>query len=548
MPRWVMPSKRSVAPARVRPSRLKAPSREAVMQVVFALAKELSLDLREEELVGTFAVALRTLLPGRFLCLRVIDPRSLKLTSLIAEGSLAEGVAEAPLTLKRTALRRTRLPEEVAASGRVQIADTYRALFRGAAAGFSVPLVASGELFGMLNVEYPPGTPPDLASSDEPLVIPLANQLSVALRNLHLLGETRYYRDYLRKMIDVADALIIVIDREEKVAVMNRALQDYCGFTPEVLGKPISEIRGRSAEPEPRLSTCLVDGLLGREYTGIEVKVARADGTVGRGVFNTSVLRAADGTIDGVIAIGQDSERIKSLEHRLIQAEKLATLGQLAAGVVHELNNPLTSISVYGDYLVRFHERNGEEDDLDKARKIVEGASRIQKLTRDLMNYARPSGDVEPVAINEVVRQALVFCEHVLKRAEAVVELRLGDGLPFVRAIRTQLHQVLINLITNACHALPAPDQELRLTTSLTLDGEHLLIEVADRGVGIDELDRARIFEPFFTTKKDGKGTGLGLSIVKNIVEGHGGTITFESQVGQGTRFFITLPIEKETT
>src|SRR5207237_3755929 len=112
----------------------------------------------------------------------------------------------------------------------------------------------------------------------------------------------------------------------------------------------------------------------------------------------------------------------RSLERQVIQAEKLATLGQLAAGVVHELNNPLTSISIYGDYLVRLLERVGEKPDVDKANKIVEATLRIQKLTRDLMSYARPSGAPEWVDLNDVVRQALVFCEHVIKRAEAQVE------------------------------------------------------------------------------------------------------------------------------
>jgi signal transduction histidine kinase len=148
------------------------------------------------------------------------------------------------------------------------------------------------------------------------------------------------------------------------------------------------------------------------------------------------------------------------------------------------------------------------------------------------------------VDLNDVVRQALVFCEHVIKRAEANVELKLAEALPQVRVIRTQLHQVLINLITNACHALP--DEGQRLTLSTVRDDSHVRVGVADTGIGIDAADRDHVFEPFFTTKKDGKGTGLGLSIVKNIVEGYGGTVSFESQVGAGTTFYITLPVEKE--
>jgi two-component system, NtrC family, sensor kinase len=528
------------APRAARKPVLKAPTHAAVTEAAFGLAKELSLELREEELVGTFAAALRRLLPGRLLCLRVLDPRSHALTSLCADGPLDADAARAPLAIKRSGFRRTRLSEHVGSGARVRMSDAYVPMFRGSSGGFLVPLVASGELFGALNVEYPPGS--ELSEIDEPYVIPLANQLSVALRNLALLGEAHYYRDYLRKLIDVANAMIIVIDRDANIAVMNAVIQKYCGLGPEVIGKPLEDVRKRSNAPEPRLATLLQDGLMGVEHTDTEVTLKRADGTLGRAMFSTSVLRTPDGSIDGIIGIGADRERVRSLERQVIQAEKLATLGQLAAGVVHELNNPLTSISVYGDYLLKLLEKNNDAADAEKARKIVEGASRIQKLTRDLISYARPSGDYESVAINEVVRQALTFCEHVLKRAEAQVRLDLAEDLPRLPAIRSQLHQVVINLVTNACHALPAPDQVVSVSTALAPDGDHLRITVADTGVGIDVLDREHIFEPFFTTKSEGKGTGLGLSIVKNIVERHGGQITFDSRIGAGTSFHILLP------
>ncbi len=520
---------------------LRAPSRDAVMKAAFDLARELSLDLREEELVGTFANTLTKLLPGRRLCLRVIDPRSLSLTSLVANGPVSERLREAPLLVKRSALRQTRLPDAITLSGRVVVSDTYEPVFPHSAVrggGFAVPLVASAELFGVLNVEYPART--DLATSDEAVVIPLLNQLSVALRNLDLLGEARYYRDYLRKMIDVANALIVVIDRDARIAVMNVAMQRYLGIGPEIIGTPLAEPSRRAGSAEPRLGALLLDGLSGLEHTDREVTIARSDGESHRAVFNTSVLRAGDGEIDGVIAIGQDIERVRSLERQVIQAEKLATLGQLAAGVVHELNNPLTSISVYGEFLVRQLEK-GLPGDLERARKVVEGAGRIQKLTKDLISYARPSGEWELASLNDVVRTAMVFCEHTLHRAEVLVDLELTETLPLVRAIPTQLHQVLINLVTNACHALPATGERIHVRTSRYGEA-NILLEVRDSGVGIERTDLPRIFEPFFTTKKDGRGTGLGLSIVKNIIEAHHGAIEVESTPGEGTRFRIVLP------
>jgi signal transduction histidine kinase len=522
--------------------RLRRPTEAEVLEAAFALARELSLERREEELVGTFAEVLRRLLPGRLVCLRVIDPRSFVLSSLIADGPLGPAVPDGPLELKRSAVERTHLPESAILSPRVRVVEEYRPVFRGAARGFSVPLVASGELFGLLNLEY--RAPTDLLDADERVVIPLANQLSVALRNLNLLGEARYYRDYLRQIIDVANALILVIDRQGRVAVANTALQRYLRVPPDIVGWPLSFLRERSTAPEPRLATLLLDGLEGKEYTDREIFVMRSDGAHLRAVFNTSVLRRADRTIEGVIGIGQDRERVRSLEHQVIQAEKLATLGQLAAGVVHELNNPLTAITVFGESLLGGLAREPEE--AEQVQRILEATGRIQNLTRDLMSYARPSGALEPGSINEVTRQALIFCEHVIAQAGARVETALADGLPRVPMVRTQIHQVLINLITNACHALKAPGGTVEVRTALESDGQQLCIEVVDDGVGIEELDQGHIFEPFFTTKKVGKGTGLGLSIVKNIVEGHGGRVSFNSRVGGGTRFVVTLPLDAQ--
>ena len=188
----------------------------------------------------------------------------------------------------------------------MEVRDSYQPLFTVSSGGFSVPLVASGELFGLLNVEYPPDA--NAANADEPLVIPLANQLSVALRNLHLLGETRYYRDYLRQTIDVANALILVVDRDRRIAVMNAAMQRYAGFGSEVIGSDIDDVRAKSIAPEPRLGTLLMEGLRGREYADTEVLVMNySTRELKRAVFNTSVIRAPDGSIDGVIAVGRTS-------------------------------------------------------------------------------------------------------------------------------------------------------------------------------------------------------------------------------------------------
>jgi signal transduction histidine kinase len=211
--------------------------------------------------------------------------------------------------------------------------------------------------------------------------------------------------------------------------------------------------------------------------------------------------------------------------------------------VVHELNNPLTSITVYAEYLVRKLAAGGtEEADLEKLRRIGASAQRILRFSRDLVQYARPSGrDLEPVDLAAVVRQSVSICEHLLERGGIVLDVEVDPELPVVRAIGGQLEQVLINLITNATHAV---ENGGRIVVRAQVESPSAaLLEVADSGPGIPDEDRDKIFEPFFTTKSDGKGTGLGLPIVRNIVEQHRGEIRVERSDLGGAAFRVILPI-----
>jgi signal transduction histidine kinase len=227
-----------------------------------------------------------------------------------------------------------------------------------------------------------------------------------------------------------------------------------------------------------------------------------------------------------------------------MRAERLATLGELAAGVVHELNNPLTSITVYAEYLVRKLESQGaEETDVEKLRRIGASAQRILRFSRDLVQYARPSGrDLAPVDLSAVVRQSVSICEHLIERGGIELGIEVDPQLPAVHAVSGQLEQVLINLITNAVHALG--DGGGKVMVRALVDGPAAIrIEVADSGPGVPANDRGKIFEPFYTTKSDGKGTGLGLSIVRNIIDQHGGEISVgQSELG-GAAFRVVLPI-----
>ena len=243
-----------------------------------------------------------------------------------------------------------------------------------------------------------------------------------------------------------------------------------------------------------------------------------------------------------------DARDLRALNLHMVQAEKLASLGQIAAGVVHELNNPLTSIVAYTDWLTRKQAQapgGGDPDSLERLRRIGESASRILRFTRDLVTYARPSSEVPvPVSLHTVIEQALAFCEHVLAQHGAQVERRFTEVVPPVRGMHEQLVQVFVNLFTNACHAMPGDGGELTVRTELTADSLRLLVYVEDNGHGIAGDQLTQIFAPFFTTKVDGRGTGLGLSIVKNIMDNHSAEIRAERSDNGGARFVLAFPVQ----
>lgn len=243
----------------------------------------------------------------------------------------------------------------------------------------------------------------------------------------------------------------------------------------------------------------------------------------------------------------QSSDELRRLQAQVIQAEKLASLGQLVAGVVHELNNPLTSIVAHSDFLRKRALARETDDDVERLRRIGESAERILKFSHDLVAYARPSVEVPgPVTLHEVIDKALVFCEHEFAGSEVQVRRDFAATLPPVRGVAGQLTQVFVNLFTNAAHAMLDNGGELAVRTRLLPGGDAVLVEIEDQGIGMHAEVLEQIFEPFFTTKTDGRGTGLGLSIVRDILASHGGTLGATSTPGSGTVFSMTLQAQPD--
>ena len=354
----------------------------------------------------------------------------------------------------------------------------------------------------------------------------------------------------LAQMMEEADLLVAVTDLKGRVVAWNHALAELTGCPSDGgMGKNLSEwLTGIGVRD---LADIMGKVAVEHEPLRCEVRLPGASGAMSAAAFNVLPVRGRDGTLVAVMAAGHDLTALRALQSQVLHAEKLATVGQIAAGVAHEINNPLTSIQMCVEAVLRKANLASEgrvpnlyePTDIERLKKIREGAERIRKFSRDLTTYARPSGrDIEEVNLNEVVEHALSFCEHVLYEAKASLTRDLAPDLPRVWVVRDHIMQVVTNLVSNAAQALFDAGGSIVVRTFA--DGAaHVGLAVSDNGEGIREEDQARVFEPFFTTKPAGRGTGLGLPVVRNIVLAHGGRITFESKLGSGTTFTVSLPL-----
>lgn len=232
-------------------------------------------------------------------------------------------------------------------------------------------------------------------------------------------------------------------------------------------------------------------------------------------------------------------KEIQDLQSQLIQVEKMASIGQLAGGIAHELNNPLGSILGFSQILVKeTHEEDPKKQDLQR---IERAAYRCKKIIESLLSFARQrDADFKELSLNDVLEETLALCENQLKKSRIEVVKQLSLDTPRILGDSNQLQQVFTNLIVNAVDAMTRGGK-LTLTTQMA-SSEKAVAGVSDTGEGISKEHLNKIFDPFFTTKEVGKGTGLGLSIVYGIVKKHNGEIKVISQPGQGTKFSLEFP------
>jgi PAS domain S-box-containing protein len=248
------------------------------------------------------------------------------------------------------------------------------------------------------------------------------------------------------------------------------------------------------------------------------------------------------------------NEQLKNTQAQLVQSAKMAAVGELASGVAHEINNPLTAIlnNVQLIKLIEKEKGSISSEEIKEITKMIEDAAlRCKSITTTLLDFSHLSkGEFKPVSINEIVEKVLTLIEYEMKVESIFVQKEFSENLPLVNGDSQLLQQVILNIIANARWAIKKKSERkggtITIKTYYNEDQNTVFVAISDTGIGISKENLERIFDAFFTTKEVGEGTGLGLSICYNIIKHHKGRIEVESKVGEGTTFSIILPAIKE--
>jgi PAS domain S-box-containing protein len=377
-----------------------------------------------------------------------------------------------------------------------------------------------------------------LSSDDVELLVTLSGYVGIAIDNAMLyrslarkVEEYERLKEFSENIVESINVGILAADLEDRVESWNSQIEKLTGILrQDAIGCKLRD---------------LLPADLCEQLEGVR-------GEFGIHNIYKFVLRPSETTLNIAVAplISRDGDRIgrliifddvtdrAELERRLVQADKLSSIGLLAAGVAHEVNTPLAVISTYAQMLAK--QISGDAQKAPLLEKIARQTFRASEIVNSLLNFSRTSPtEFVSVDLNKVVRETLTLLEHQLAKASVSVQLSLDDSLPRIKGNPGKLQQVFLNLFINARDAMESGGT---LAIRSSADDNLVRITVADSGAGIAAENLPRIFDPFFTTKAARKGTGLGLSVSYGIVREHSGDIEVQSEVGAGTRFHLSFP------
>jgi len=442
-------------------------------------------------------------------------------------------------------------PQEVEGMAAAILADAAAPTDSWDQIDFRVPLVFEGQRLGLIEMRVPrdgrEGMARDVLAVIANVLTPLlaSKELSqdLAVEVARRARETEEQRRFTAKVIDSLPVGLYVIDHDYRIQAWNRKRETGTQGVPRdhALGRPIFEVLHR----QPR-------ELLRREFDEVfasgRIQVYESTGDDDRHYRITKIpMRLGDEEITHLITIGEDITEWKDVQSQIAQSEKLAALGQLAAGVMHEINNPLATIGACVDAVsARLDDASADvAAGIGEYLRIMDSeVDRCKRIVDQLLDLSRPRGGAKTRQdVNAVVEETLLLLKHHDRFKVLTLRRELADALPPVLASKDQLIQVFMALMLNAADAMEARGILTVRTSRHATREDEVLIAFSDTGAGITKADIQKIFEPFYTTKSQGRGTGLGLSICYTIIADHGGRIEVDSAIGRGSTFSVILPV-----
>ncbi len=357
------------------------------------------------------------------------------------------------------------------------------------------------------------------------------------------------HRKFTEAVLDALPVSLYVVDRDYRIVTWNHHREIGPQGIPRdaALGRNVFNVLSRY--PQGRVKQEFERAFMTGKIERIEQQTIADDGSTQHWLVSKVPMRSAEtDDVTHVITVGEDiTARVEAI-HAVGRAEKLAAVGRLAAGVVHEINNPLATIAACAEAL----EQRTEEGAFDTSEAVGDlkdylgliksEAFRCKSITTGLLDFSRVrTGNRHPMDAAEVLRSSANLISHQKRGENIETNVEIRGELPVLHADGGQIQQAVIALATNAIDSMPKGGT---LTFRAYSQSNRLLIEVEDTGVGIPQEDLSKIFEPFFTTKEVGEGTGLGLAVCYGIITDHGGRLTVRSSLGKGTVFTIALPVK----
>lgn len=511
--------------------------RNRQLEIINRVAKSFNVDLPIERIINCMVEKLKTVIS--------VDDFSL---SILVDGECKNVVGDQkacsckttdcqPNSICRYIIKNRRslvLPDEAKKLGLIVNGEvcTGSAVF--------VPLMVKSRVLGIFTVKsrlkgaYTP--------SDVAFLMQLADHLAVGINNIKLFSEVlhreREWEDTFRAVTDA----IVIVNTDRKIIRANETARKVFQLDDNELSeKNCYEVIHKRTAP---CDTCPMQAgttSMKRTYQFIEGADKDVYDVYGYPMFGRN------GRLNGVFESFKNVTQQIAIESQLVQSEKLAAIGKLAAGVAHELNSPLTAILGNAQLLMREFAPVNENHVLIE--DIKQCGVRCKNIILNLLSFARQQQlEGESVSINEVVDRAVRLVGHQIRQEQVALDCRQEPELPEVTGSSQQLEQVLINLLVNAKDALECLAEGKKVTVTsgrcIRSGEEHLFIAVEDNGCGMVPEQLLQIFTPFYTTKDVGKGSGLGLAVSLGIVQNHGGTIECESKPGAGSKFTVLLPVK----